>query len=429
MKRTLIRSLEENLNKNVIIKGWVHRVRRLKGITFIILRDRSGMVQCVVDNKEPIIHGLKCESVLEVSGTVKEGKNSLNNFELAVKSLKVLSKVKEDLPIEINGEELNISLDTMLNNRILSLRHEKKNAIFRIQHIIVEGFREFLSREGFIEIFTPKIVAEGAEGGTALFKLDYFGRDAYLAQSPQFYKQMMVAAGYERVFEIGNFFRAEEHDTARHLNQFMSMDLELAFIEDEQDIMDIEEEMLKHIINKLELEGARYFKMLNVDIPKILAPIPRIEFEDAARVLKENYNKIVTDNDLDPEGERLLSEYAKEKYNSEFIFVTNYSRKKRPMYTMPKGINGTRSFDLIFKGTEITSGGQRIHDYDMLVESFKIKGLNYENFSSYVNVFKYGVPPHGGLAIGLERLLALLLGINNIRETSAFPRDRSRLTP
>ncbi len=429
MKRTLIRSLEENLNKNVIIKGWVHRVRRLKGITFIILRDRSGMVQCVVDNKEPIIHGLKCESVLEVSGTVKEGKNSLNNFELAVKSLKVLSKVEEDLPIEINGEELNISLDTMLNNRILSLRHEKKNAIFRIQHIIVEGFREFLSREGFIEIFTPKIVAEGAEGGTALFKLNYFGRDAYLAQSPQFYKQMMVASGYERVFEIGNFFRAEEHDTARHLNQFTSMDLELAFIEDEQDIMDIEEEMLKHIINKLELEGARYFKMLNVDIPKIVAPIPRIEFEDAARVLKENYNKIVTDNDLDPEGERLLSEYAKEKYNSEFIFITNYSRKKRPMYTMPKGINGTRSFDLIFKGTEITSGGQRIHDYDMLVESFKIKGLNYENFSSYVNVFKYGVPPHGGLAIGLERLLALLLGINNIRETSAFPRDRSRLTP
>lgn len=429
MKRTLIRSLEENLNENVIIKGWVHRVRRLKGITFIILRDRSGMVQCVVDNKDPIIHGLKCESVLEVSGTVKEGKNSLNNFELAVESLKVLSKVEEDLPIEINSEELNISLDTMLNNRILSLRHEKKNAIFRIQHIIVEGFREFLSREGFIEIFTPKIVAEGAEGGTALFKLDYFGKDAYLAQSPQFYKQMMVAAGYERVFEIGNFFRAEEHDTARHLNQFTSMDLELAFIEDEQDIMDIEEEMLKHIINKLELEGARCFKILNVDIPKILAPIPRIEFEYAARVLKENYNKIVTDNDLDPEGERLLSEYAKEKYNSEFIFVTNYSRKKRPMYTMPKGINGTRSFDLIFKGTEITSGGQRIHDYDMLVESFEIKGLNYENFSSYVNVFKYGVPPHGGLAIGLERLLALLLGINNIRETSAFPRDRSRLTP
>lgn len=429
MKRTLIRSLEENLNKNVIIKGWVHRIRRLKGITFIILRDRSGMVQCVVDNKEPIIHGLKCESVLEVSGTVKEGKNSLNNFELAVKSLKVLSKVEEDLPIEINGEELNISLDTMLNNRILSLRHEKKNTIFRIQHIIVEGFREFLSREGFIEIFTPKIVAEGAEGGTALFKLNYFGRDAYLAQSPQFYKQMMVASGYERVFEIGNFFRAEEHDTARHLNQFTSMDLELAFIEDEQDIMDIEEEMLKHILNKLELEGAGYFKLLNADIPKILAPIPRIEFEDAARVLKENYNKIVTDNDLDPEGERLLSEYAKEKYNSDFIFVTNYSRKKRPMYTMPKGINGTRSFDLIFKGTEITSGGQRIHDYDMLVESFKIKGLNYENFSSYVNVFKYGVPPHGGLAIGLERLLALLLGINNIRETSAFPRDRSRLTP
>lgn len=428
MKRVLLKSLKEKLSEDVMVQGWVHRIRALKNVTFLIIRDRSELVQCVVD-KSINISELKNEAVIQVEGIVQSGRNSLHEYELVASSIKILSNVEEDLPMEVNKEELEVSLETMLNNRVLSLRNSKKNAIFKIQHIILEGFRQFLSKEGFTEIITPKIVAEGAEGGTALFKLNYFGKEAYLSQSPQFYKQMMVAAGYERVFEIGNFFRAEEHDTSRHLNQYTSMDLEMAFIEDENDVMDMEEELLKYILEKLAAEGAQYIHLLNAILPKIETAIPRIEFQEAIAILKENFNKIISDNDLDPEGEKLLSQYAKEVLNSDFIFVTNYSRKKRPMYTMPKGEDGTKSFDLIFRGIEITSGSQRIHDYNMLVESFKNKGLNPEAFSSYVNVFKFGVPPHGGLAIGLERFLALLLGISNVRETTLFPRDRSRLTP
>jgi nondiscriminating aspartyl-tRNA synthetase len=428
MERVLLKSLKEKLNEKVMVRGWIHRIRALKSVTFLILRDRSDLVQCVVE-KGLDISALKNEAVVELEAVVQPGKNSLHEYELVVSGIKLLSKVEEELPVEINKEELEVSLETMLNNRVLSLRNPKKNAIFKIQHIILAGFREFLTKKGFTEIITPKIVAEGAEGGTALFKLNYFGKNAYLSQSPQFYKQMMVAAGYERVFEIGNFFRAEEHDTSRHLNQYTSMDLEMGFIENENDVMDMEEALLKHILGKISAEGAQYIELLKAELPQIAAPIPRIEFKEALAILKDNFNKVISDNDLDPEGEKLLSQYAKTVLNSDFIFVTNYSRKKRPMYTMPKGEEGTKSFDLIFRGMEITSGGQRIHDYNMLVESFKSKGLNHEDFCSYVNVFKYGVPPHGGLAIGLERFLALLLGISNVRETTIFPRDRSRLIP
>lgn len=427
MKRTMINRLGKSIGEKIFILGWVHRVRILKNISFLIIRDRSGMVQCVVD-KGIDLNNLTNESVVEITGVAKEGKNSLNNFEVIVESINLISKVEELLPIEINKNSLDISLETLLNNRVLSLRNEKNNAIFKVQHILLQGFREFLSNEDFTEIFSPKIVAEGAEGGTSVFKLNYFGKDAYLSQSPQFYKQMMVAAGYERVFEIGNFFRAEEHDTRRHLNQFTSMDVELAFIEDENSIMDLEEKLLQYMLNKLVNEGEKYINLLNIDVPEIQA-IPRVEFKEALKILKEQYGKIINDIDLDSEGEELISRYAKENFNSDFIFITNYHREKRPMYTMPKGEEGTKSFDLIFRGMEITSGGQRIHDYSMLVESFKAKGLNPENFKSYIDVFKYGVPPHGGFAIGMERFLALLLGINNVRETTLFPRDKNRLVP
>lgn len=427
MKRIMISRLEESIGEKIFIQGWVHRVRILKNISFVIVRDRSGMVQCVVD-KDIDLSNLTNESVVEITGVAKEGKNSLNNFEVIVEEINVINKVEEILPIEVNKNSLDISLETLLNNRVLSLRNEKNNAIFKVQHILLQGFREFLSKEDFTEIFSPKIVAEGAEGGTSVFKLNYFEKEAYLSQSPQFYKQMMIAAGYERVFEIGNFFRAEEHDTRRHLNQFTSMDVELAFIEDENSIMDLEENLLKYMFNKLVNEGEKYIKLLNIDVPQIDI-IPRIEFKEALKILKENYGKIINDIDLDSEGEELISKYAKAKFNSDFIFITNYYREKRPMYTMPKGNEGTKSFDLIFRGMEITSGGQRIDDYSMLIESFTAKGLDPEDFKSYIDIFKYGVPPHGGFAIGLERFLALLLGFSNVRETTLFPRDKSRLVP
>lgn len=372
---------------------------------------------------------LSLETVVSINGIVKESNNKLGNYEVQVKSIEVLSLTDIELPIEINKDTLEINLDTMLNNRVLSLRHTTVNSIFKIQNIIVNGVREYLSQNEFTEIFTPKIVSEGAEGGSEIFKLNYFEKQAYLAQSPQFYKQMMVGAGFERVFEIGHVYRAEEHNTSRHLNEYVSIDLEVGFIKNEYDLMKLEEELIKYILSKVEKEGKEYLNILNVELPKIPNEIPKIDFNDVLEILKNKFNRIDLDGDLDPEAEKQIYKYCKDEFNSDFLFVTNYPRNKRPMYTMPLGETGTRSFDLLFRGVEITTGGQRIHDYDMLVSNIKYKGAKPENYQSYIETFRYGMPPHGGLAIGLERLTTRLLGIDNVREASLIPRDRTRLIP
>lgn len=427
MKRKMIS--EVSANEKVFLSGWTHRIRKLKSVTFLILRDRTGMIQCVLNKEKADSLDIKNESVVSISGIVKESHNNISNLEVQADEIEIISNPVEEVPLEINKDDLEASLDTILNNRVVSLRHPKKNAIFKVNALVAEGFREFFSKKGFTEIITPKIVSEGAEGGTEMFKVKYFEKDAYLAQSPQFYKEMMVAAGYERVFEIGTFFRAEEHNTRRHLNQFTSMDMEMGFIKDENDIMDMEEAFLRYLVCKLNKDGKNYFNLLNAEIPVIGDAIPRMKLKDAHEILKEKYNKVCENGDMDSEGERLISLYAKEKFNSDFIFLTGYSKKKRPMYTMPLGEEDTRSFDLIFRGCEITSGSQRIHDYNMLCESFRNKGLDPKHFGSYLESFKYGMPPHGGLAIGLERLTSLLLSLENVREASLFPRDRTRLVP
>lgn len=429
MKRKLVSELKNSIDEKVNIQGWIYKIRRLKLITFIILRDRSGLVQCIVNNNEFDLSKVKVESVVSIIGEVKESKNTLNSFEVQVENFEVISNVEEELPIEINKENLEVNLDTMLNNRVLSIRHPKINAIFKVQNSIVNGFREFLNKEGFTEIHTSKIVKEGAEGGTEVFEIKYFENKAYLAQSPQFYKQMMVGAGFERVFEIGHAYRAEEHNTNRHLNEYISMDFEMGFIEDEKDIMEVEERLLKFIIEVLNKESKEYLNLLQVELPVIQGEIPKIEFKEALEILNKEYNKNDLEGDLDPEGEKLLCEYAKEKLNSEFIFLTNYPRKKRPMYTKPLGKDGTHSFDLLFRGIEITTGGQRIHNYDMLVENMKYKGFDPNNYESYLSTFKYGMPKHGGLAIGLERITAKILGLENVREATLITRDRKRLVP
>ena len=258
MKRVLIKELKKFISEKVLIQGWIYKVRKLKNITFIIIRDRSGLVQCVIENSKFDINSISLESVVSILGLVKESNNKLNPFEVEIESLEVISKVNSELPIEINKENLEVNLDTMLNNRYLSLRHEKVNAIFKIQNMITDGFREFLKSQDFTEINTPKIVKEGAEGGSEVFEVKYFEEKAYLAQSPQFYKQMMVGAGFERVFEIGHAYRAEEHSTNRHLNEYISLDLEFGFIENEFDIMAMEEELLKFIIEFLKKNGKEY---------------------------------------------------------------------------------------------------------------------------------------------------------------------------
>ena len=429
MKRRLVSELNSCINDKVNIQGWVYKIRKLKSISFVILRDRSGLVQCIVDNSKFDISNIRLESVVSITGEVKESNNKLNFFEIVVEEIEVINNSINELPIEINKEILECNLDTMLSNRVLSLRHLKVNAIFKVQNEIVNGFREFLNSEGFTEVRTPKIVKEGAEGGADLFEVKYFEDKAYLATSPQFYKQMMVSAGFERVYEIGHAYRAEEHNTNRHLNEYVSMDLEMGFINDEKDIMNIEEQMLKYILNKLNINCKEYFELLDVSIPEIKESIPRIDFNEALNILKKEYNKSDLEGDLDPEGEKLIYKYVKEKYNSEFVFLTNYPRKKRPMYTMPLGEKGTHSFDLLFKGIEITTGGQRIHEYEKLIENIKYKGFNPEEYESYLDAFKYGMPKHGGLAIGLERMTAKLLDLENVREATLFTRDRKRLIP
>ncbi|MCD2346361.1 aspartate--tRNA(Asn) ligase [Clostridium guangxiense] len=426
MERCLVNEVQSNLEKTVKLQGWVHRIRKLGKIAFMLLRDRTGIVQCVVSTKQVDIKDLKLESVIEVNGVVKRNKD---DFELQVDNLKIMSLVKEDLPIEINSESIEANIDTILNHRVLSMRNEKINAVFKVEAEIAHGFSKFLEQEDFTEIFTPKITAEGAEGGTELFELKYFDRKAYLAQSPQFYKQMMVAAGYERVFEIGHVYRAESHDTKRHLNEYVSMDLEMGFINDEMDLIKLEVKLLKNIFKHIKEKCQKEIELLKVEIPEIQDELPVMTLQEAIKILRDKYNKTELTTDIDHEGEELIGAFIKEKYNSDFVFLTHYTREKRPMYTMPCGKNLTHSFDLIFRGMEITTGGQRIHDYEMLKKGMIEKGLNPDDFKNYLDTFKFGMPPHGGLAIGLERLTMKLLKLDNIREAEAFVRDKKRLLP
>jgi nondiscriminating aspartyl-tRNA synthetase len=428
MERTLVTELKNEFGEVVRIQGWVHRIRKLGKLAFIIVRDRSGLVQCVVNTKAIDVKGIKLEGVVELTGEVQR-KEGGQEAEIWTHSLEVISFVNEALPIEINKEELEANIDTVLNNRVLSLRNPKVNAVFKIQAVLAQAFQGFLSDEGFTQVFTPKIVSEGTEGGTEMFEVKYFEKKAYLAQSPQFYKQMMVGAGYERVFEIGHVYRAEEHNTVRHLNEYVSLDFEIGFIKDETEIMELEERLLKYMLSSVEEKCIEELKLLKVSMPSISNKIPSMRLSEAIDILKESHGRIDLEGDLDPEGEKQICEYAKKYLGSEFLFLTHYPRRKRPMYSMPAEETLTHSFDLLFRGLEITTGGQRIHNYEQLKESIASRGLIVESFKDYLEVFRFGMPPHGGLAIGLERLTAQLLGYKNIREVTLFPRDRDRIRP
>lgn len=429
MQRILVQTMNHHLGRNVRIEGWVARLRRLGGVTFLLVRDRSGMRQVVVEGIP--VNGLRLEDVIRVEGEVVPAAKAPGGVELQAKTYQVLGKTAyELLPFALNQPELSAGLDLLLNERALSLRHPRLAAIFGIQQRIAEAFRAFFTREGFTEIHTPKLVASGTEGGTELFRVDYFGRAAYLAQSPQLYKQMMVGAGFERVFEIGHVYRAEPHETARHINEYLSMDIEMGFIENEQDIIAMETAFLQYLMAFLGEVSAQELALLAVCLPDV-AQIPQYTLQEVQTLLAREYGKALSVGNLDSEAERLLGAWVKQKWNSDFVFVTGYATAERPFYTMPDAAKPaeTHSFDLLYSGMEITSGGQRIHDYAQLVRSMEERGLPVESFAAYLNVFRYGMPPHGGFAIGLERLTMKLLGLQNIREASLLPRDRSRLTP
>ncbi|MDI9413992.1 MAG: aspartate--tRNA(Asn) ligase [Bacillota bacterium] len=427
MERILVRDLSKYVGQEVKMQGWAFRIRRLSNVNFILLRDRTGQIQISLSPELLEDIHLTTESIIELHGVVVTEPRAPGGFEVAASGIEIINPA-DNLPININVPKLNVALDTALDHRVLSLRHGKINPIFKIQSALVHGFQEFLNGQDFTQVFTPKIVSGGTEGGTELFAVEYFEEKAYLAQSPQFYKQMMVGAGYERVYEVGHVYRAEKHDTSRHLNEYVSLDLEMGFIENEHEVMDLQNRLLSHMFEYVNEKCSKELALLGVTLPEV-PDIPRIPLLEAIELLEKEYGKKHYQPDLDPEGERLLSKYFLEKQGSEFVFVIDYPMSKRPMYTMPKGEDLTGSFDLLFRGLEITTGGQRIHTYDLLAENMRKKGLNPEDFISYLDNFAHGMPPHGGLAIGLERLTAQILGLSNVREACLFPRDRNRLTP
>lgn len=418
--------------KEIIINGSVHTIRDMGDVVFVILRKREGLVQCVYEaqSSDFDIKGLKEGAAIEALGIIAKEDRAPNGFEIRLKGLKILSRPAGSMPISISKWKLDTSLETKLSLRPIALRNIRERAKFKIQEGIVRGFRDFLYSQGFTEIHTPKIGAKGAEGGANIFKLDYFHRPAVLEQSPQFYKQMMVGV-FDRVFETAPVFRAEKHNTKRHLNEYTSLDFEMGFIDGFEDIMGMETGFLQYTMKLLEREYAKELKMLNITLPNV-DKIPAVRFDKAKELAAKKYGrKIKNPYDLEPEEEVLISRYFKEECDADFVFVTHYPSKKRPFYAMddPNDETFTLSFDLLFKGMEITTGGQRINDYNKLIEKIEKRGMTEEGMEHYLSAFKHGMPPHGGLGIGLERLTMKLIGEDNVRETTLFPRDLSRLEP
>lgn len=418
--------------KEIIINGPVHTIRDMGDVVFVILRKREGLVQCVYEaqSSDFDIKGLKEGAAIEALGIIAKEDRAPNGFEIRLKGLKILSRPAGSMPISISKWKLDTSLETKLSLRPIALRNIRERAKFKIQEGIVRGFRDFLYTQGFTEIHTPKIGAKGAEGGANIFKLDYFHRPAVLEQSPQFYKQMMVGV-FDRVFETAPVFRAEKHNTKRHLNEYTSLDFEMGFIDGFEDIMGMETGFLQYTLKLLEREYSKELKMLNITLPNV-DKIPAVRFDKAKELAAKKYGrKIKNPYDLEPEEEVLISRYFKEECDADFVFVTHYPSKKRPFYAMddPNDETFTLSFDLLFKGMEITTGGQRINDYNKLIEKIEKRGMTEEGMEHYLSAFKHGMPPHGGLGIGLERLTMKLIGEDNVRETTLFPRDLSRLEP
>jgi len=437
--RTLIAETTQKAGEEVTISGWVQTRRNLGKIVFLDMRDRSGLVQVVItpydlsaENYESI-KDIRSEYVLEISGIVnKRGEKNINanlatgTIEILAKDVKILA-VAEPLPFDLEDE--NIGMDVHLDHLPLTLRAQKYRSVFKIQSEIVHGFRDYLLSQDFVEIQAPKIVAASAEGGADVFEVKYLKNQATLAQSPQFYKQIMVGV-FERVFAVGNCFRAEQHATSRHLNEFTGLDLEFGMIKDHHDVMELETAMLRYILDHLDKTVIEDLKIWNYVRPEIPAEVPTFKLREVQELIKKETGVDHTSEpDLEPSEEKWLGEYAKKNFNSDFVFVTHYPTSKRPMYTYPDEENPefTKSFDLLFRGIEITSGGQRFNDYNQLVESMKNKGLNPDDFKFYLEAFKYGMPPEGGLGLGLERLTAKLLGIDNVKYATLFPRDLNRI--
>jgi nondiscriminating aspartyl-tRNA synthetase len=440
--------------------GWVHRIRDMGGIGFVILRDRSGLAQLVLaEGTGALTSELTLESVIRVRGLPALNEKAPGGVELKVASLEILSRAAPDLPYQVNGDAAKTGLEAILDNRPLSLRNPKIRSIFKVQDTIIEAFAAYLRGQDFTEIKSSKLTAGSTEGGTNLFQVDYFDRKLYLAQSPQLYKEAMVASGLERVFEIGPVYRAEKHDTPRHLNEYVSLDVELGFIESELELIELEKGLLAFIFEAVARKNSADLAAWNASVPAsgAVAAAPTLSYDEALKLVNEEMardKKGAASSrifDINPEAERLLCEWSLREHGVDLVFVNAFPRRHRPFYTYPlgDGFNGskpagdapksgdsskseaalTMSFDAIFRGLEITSGSRRQHSYDAFMEALPKFGLKPENMAGYAQILKYGCPPHGGFAIGCERLTQKILGLGNVKEASLFPRDRRRVEP
>jgi len=439
MERILIDETPNLIGQIVKLQGWVN-IRRDHGkLIFIDLRDRSGKIQMVIIPDKEETHKtakeVRAEYIIEVEGLVKARPGGAKNekiptggVEIEVEKLNIISKPEVELPVDVSAEDLNLNLDTLLDNRTITLRNEKVKAIFRIYAEMISAYARIMKQESFTEIKTPKILNAATEGGANFFKIKYFDKEAYLAQSPQFYKQAGVAI-FERVFEVGSVFRAEPHYTTRHVNEYIGLDAEMGFIGNFEEVMAELEKVMAYVMQEVAQKCQGELEMYGAQILPV-EKIPRMKLTEALDILDKEYGKKMETVDIDAEGERLICEWVRKNHNCDFVFLTHYPTAIRPFYSMPSpDPQYTETFDLLFMGVEIASGGQRIHDYNHLIASMKKHGLNPEDFKHYLDVFKYGIPPHGGWGLGSERIVQKMLGLGSIKQAILFPRDVKRLTP
>ncbi len=421
--RTLARDLSSLVGETVSMEGWLHHTRNLRAVDFLLLRDRTGITQVIVEaeKQRSLLASLPHESVLAVTGTAVASPQAPGGVEIHDPEIIPISVPEAEPPFELFRPSLDVQLPTRLDHAAVSLRHPSAVASQKLMAAAMRGFRSRLDSYGFTEIQTPKLLETAPEGGANVFKVDYFGRDAYLAQSPQLYKQIMVGA-LERVYEVAPAFRAEPHDTSRHVSQYLSLDAEFGFIVDHQDVM----QMVRSVVAAMMAE-MRAVEAPGVEILDVPAEIPQIHFRDALAMLGVPEDE----PDLAPEHERALGEWALREYGSAWLFVTGYPMAKRPFYThpQPNDVRWSNSFDLLCLGLEITTGGQRLHRYEDYLAAIEQRGMEATPFRGYFEAFKHGMPPHGGFAIGLERMVKQIVGAANVREVMLFPRDMQRLAP
>ena len=428
-RRVFIESLPSFLQQEVSLRGWVCRMRVLGKTTFVVLKDCSGEVQCVAAPESIKEHHLKLEDAVEIVGRVRREDRAKAGYELDILQVRVLNRSGQHLPFNPFSNLDSVGPETLIEYRPLALRNEVIGNVFRVQAALLRYFREFLTQRRFTEIITSKLVASGTEGGTNLFEVKYFDRVAYLAQSPQFYKEHGVA-GFERVFETGHVYRAEPHATSRHLTEYYSLDLEFGFIDGPEDVIQLERELLTYIFDCVNKDYSNVVRLHRKQLLPSMLEVPCWEFAKCLELLRENFNRIDLTDDLDPEAERQLCQLAEKDTGIPAVFVLGFPLSGRPFYTAPRGTLGAASsFDLLFHGVEITTGGQRLHRREDLEQALRGRGIDPANFENHLRMFDLGMPPHGGFAIGLERLTAQILNLPNVRQATLYPRDRTKLTP